>query len=113
MLALDILEERKIAEAVAQGEMSGQPGEGRPLDLAEDALVPEELRMASRILKNAGFVPPEVEILAGIAELERVVLDQSVDDDTRARAVKKLALLRTRIENSYREKVLARMARSV
>ena len=111
MLALDILAERKIAEAIARGELSGLPGEGRPLDLGEDPLVPEELRMAFRILKNAGFVPPEVEAMAGIAELERVVLDQSVGDAARARAGKKLAMLRTRIEIGYREKVLARMGR--
>ena len=36
------------------------PGAGRPLDLDdEDALVPEELRMAHRILKNANVPLPE------------------------------------------------------
>ena len=54
MFALEWIAERKIAEAVSQGELDGLPGAGRPLDLDEDALVPEELRMAHRILKNAG-----------------------------------------------------------
>ena len=53
MLALDIIAQRRIDEAAARGELQGLPGEGAPLDLYEDPLVPEEMRMAKRILKNA------------------------------------------------------------
>lgn len=53
MHALTIIAENRIAEAVARGELQGLPGEGHPLDLYEDPLVPEELKMAKRILKNA------------------------------------------------------------
>ena len=45
------------------------PGSGRPLELDDDRLVPEELRVAWRILKNAGFVPPEIEALRDIDAL--------------------------------------------
>jgi hypothetical protein len=55
VLALEILAEKKIAEAAERGELDGLPGAGRPLDLEDDALVPEEMRMARRILKNSGF----------------------------------------------------------
>ena len=55
MLVLELLAEKKIAEAVERGELDDLPGAGRPLALDDDALVPEELRMANRILKNAGF----------------------------------------------------------
>ena len=61
---LDFLVEKKLEEAVSRGELANLPGEGRPLALDDDALVPEELRAAYRILKNAGYVPPEVEALA-------------------------------------------------
>ena len=101
---LDFLAERKIAEAVSRGEFDDLPGVGRPLDLADDALVPEELRLAYRILKNAGFVPPEVEALNEIAELERY----AVGDAT---AVKKLALLKARVEARYYDKAIARLGR--
>lgn len=57
MLALELLAERKIAEAVSRGEFDDLPGTGRPLDLADDPLVPEDLRVANRILKNAGLSP--------------------------------------------------------
>jgi len=101
---LEFIAEQRIAEAIAKGELDGLPGTGRPLDLEDDALIPEELRLAYRILKNAGYVPPEVETLNEIAELERLALDGG-----NARAVKKLALLKARIESGYYAKALARL----
>jgi hypothetical protein len=53
VLALQLIAERRIDEAVERGELQGLPGEGAPLDLYEDPLVPEEMKMAKRILKNA------------------------------------------------------------
>src|SRR5262245_38639157 len=108
---LDFLAERRITEAVSRGELDGLPGAGRPLELDDDALVPEELRAAYRILKNAGFVPPEVQTLNDIATLERFVNQQEVDAAARAKAVRKLALLRTRIESAYYDKALAKLGR--
>jgi hypothetical protein len=61
MFAFELIAERKIEEALARGEFDGLPGEGRPLDLDDDALVPEDLRMAYRILKNAGYAPQKVQ----------------------------------------------------
>src|SRR5687768_11778665 len=60
---LDFVAEQKIAEAVSKGELDDLPGSGRPLHLDEDPLVPQEVRLAYRILKNAGFVPAEVQSL--------------------------------------------------
>ena len=101
---LDFLVEQKIREAQACGEFDDLPGAGQPLDLSDDALIPEELRLAYRILKNAGFVPPEVEALNEIAQLERIAMGD-------ATAVKKLALLKARVEAGYYEKAVARLAR--
>jgi hypothetical protein len=67
---LAALVERRLEEAAARGELSNLPGEGRPLALDDDALVPPELRVAYRIVKNAGFVPPE---LADIAEVQQLI----------------------------------------
>ena len=107
---LDFLVEQRLEEAVSRGELENLPGEGRPLELHDDPLVPEELRVAYRILKNAGFVPPEVEAVKDIAALERLVAETG-DDALRTRAAKKLALLKTRIEAVYYEKALAKLAR--
>jgi hypothetical protein len=99
MTAFDLLAERKIAEAIARGELEGLPGEGRPLDLGDDALVAEDLRLAWRILKNAGLVPPEVEALKEISDLERC-LDGLVEGEVRTAALRKLDLLRLRLAHS-------------
>ena len=88
MLALELLAERKIAEAVSRGEFDALPGAGRPLDLEDDALVPEELRMAYRILKNAGFTPKEVP----------------------EKGERKLSLLNARIEARYFGRVVRKLS---
>jgi hypothetical protein len=61
--AFDRIAEERIARAVAAGEFERLPGSGRPLDLGDDLLVPPEVRMGNRILKNAGCLPPELERL--------------------------------------------------
>ena len=45
----DEIAERKIAEAMERGEFQDLPGTGQPLDLTDDALIPEDLRVAYRI----------------------------------------------------------------
>ena len=121
MLALDLLAERKIAEALARGELQNLPGEGCPLDLTDDPMVPEELRIAYRILKNAGYIPPEVESLNELRELERM-LDDVPEGEVRRQALLRLDLLRARLDarkanhggaalRDYRDTLLNRLAR--
>jgi hypothetical protein len=102
---LDFLAEKKLAEAVSRGELDDLPGQGQPLDLEEDPLIPEDLRLAFRILKNAGYVPPEVQQVNEVAELERLVAAGNAD----SKAARKLALLKTRIESAYYDKALRRL----
>ena len=65
----------RIAEAAAKGEFDNLLGAGKPLELDDDSHVPEEERAAYRLLKNSGFVPPELaeisEINALLAQIER------------------------------------------
>ncbi|SDQ62196.1 protein of unknown function [Paraburkholderia fungorum] len=70
MKLLDALVEQRIAAAAARGEFEDVPGTAalRPQD--DDALVPEEVRIANRILKNAGFLPPAVEQLRALRDLQ-------------------------------------------
>jgi hypothetical protein len=70
---LDALAERRIAEAQARGELSGLPGEGEPLPPEDNALVPEELRAAYRLLKNAGCLPGELQATAELREIEALL----------------------------------------
>ena len=53
--ALLYLAERRIEEAIARGEFDDLPGAGRPLELHEpDPALPAELRLACRLIRNAG-----------------------------------------------------------
>ena len=70
MKLLDALVEQRIAAAAARGELDDLRGVGAPLELDDDLLVPEEVRIAHRILKSAGFVPPAVEQLRALRDLE-------------------------------------------
>lgn len=88
---LEFIAEQRIAEAIANGELDDLPGAGLPLDLDDDALIPEDLRLAHRSLKNAGYLPPELETLNEIAQLERTAIGD-------ATAVEKLAVLKAKIE---------------
>lgn len=91
--------EQRILEAAQRGDFDDLPGAGQPLDLDDDRLVPEELRMAYRVLKNAGFVPPEVQTRNEIGALERLI--QSLDDgEQRAVATRKLRLLRMQLDST-------------
>ena len=94
---LDLLAEQKIAAAIGAGELDGLPGEGQPLALDDDPLVPEDVRVAYRILRNAGFVPPEVADARERVEL-RALIARLDDDDGRRRAAARLALLELRRE---------------
>jgi hypothetical protein len=96
-----LLVEQRIAEAIARGEFDDLPGAGKPLDLDDDPLVPEEERVALRIMKNAGCVPPEVE---RFAEIERLLATLGVDPEgdadsaVRARAARRLRVLAMQLE---------------
>jgi hypothetical protein len=111
MLTLELLAERKIQEALERGELDDLPGAGRPLELDDDPLVPEELRLAYRILKNAGFVPPELGELNELAQLERLLAAGEADIEAHAKALRRLALLRTRVEARYYRQVLGKLRR--
>ena len=67
-----IVEER-IREAQRKGEFDNLEGSGKPLDLAADQTVAEELRLAYKILKNADCLPPEVELKKEIRQTEELL----------------------------------------
>lgn len=123
MWLIDQIAEARIAEAMERGEFDNLEGAGRPLELDDDTLVPEGLRVAYRILKNAGFLPEEVLIRKEIQQVEDLL--RRVDEPgERCRALKRLDVLMMRlsmarggreslrIEAAYLEKVRRRFADS-
>ena len=95
--ALEIIARERIDRAVDRGEFRGLPGEGKPIDFSEEALVPKDQRMAYRVLKNAGMVPQGLRTRMQIQTLELRL--QTVEcEHTRAELVAQIALLRTMLE---------------
>jgi len=85
-----IIEER-IRKAQDDGEFENLPGSGKPLIL-EDVTVPEELRLAYKILKNADCLPPEIELKNEIAHLETALAGMP-ETAEKYRAMKRLNFL--------------------
>ncbi len=76
---------RKLAESEASGELRHARSWGKPLDLGDGYdETPAELRMGMKILKDAGVVPPEVELMRDIETLRRSL--EGAGDDAAARA---------------------------
>ena len=98
MKLLDALVEQRIAAAAARGEFDDLPGARAPLALDDDLLVPEEVRIANRILKNAGFVPPAVEQLRALCDL-RDEPDAAGDNAARCRLRARMLALDMALES--------------
>lgn len=92
LAAIRLIAERKISEAIQKGSLQVTAWRNRPLPVTNDHLVPEELRMAHKILKNAGYLPPEIQTKKQIQQLEDL-LASCEDEHTRIKQMKKLNYL--------------------
>ncbi len=86
-----IIEER-ILVSQKRGEFENLPGHGKPLDLDDDSHIPEELRLAYKILKNADCTPPEIELKKEIVKTEDLLANMG-DTKEKYRLIKKLNFL--------------------
>lgn len=120
MYLLDRLAEKRITEAAERGELDNLAGQGEPLDLDDDSLVPEELRSAYRLLRNAGYVPPEISLRREISNIEQLIATAASQEDRSALQGRLRALmLRLRLygrdtlslhtEREYFERLSARL----
>jgi DnaJ homologue, subfamily C, member 28, conserved domain len=90
--AIRLIAERKISEAIQQGQLNIESWRNRPLPMTSDHMIPEELRMAYKVLKNAGYLPPEIETKKEIQQLEDL-LSACEDEQIRVKQIKKLNYL--------------------
>ncbi len=120
MFLLEIIAEERIREAMARGEFENLPGAGKPLRLEDDAMVPEDLRVAYKILRNAGCIPPELELRKEILTL-RDLLRTIEDADDKRNKIRELncKLLKLNVKGrravnldefpEYRERILGKL----
>ena len=76
--------EQRIQEAMQRGEFDDLPGYGKPVAPSDDSMVPEDLRLAYKMLRDAGYLPPEMSLQAEIRSLQDL-LDRIDDEDDRNR----------------------------
>lgn len=93
---LAFIAERRIEEAIHDGDFNNIPGMGKPLALQDDSDVPEDLRMAYKILHNAGYIPQEILDRKEISRLADM-LEQDVDEQEQVKRIQKLNFLLTRL----------------
>ncbi len=54
--------ETKILEGIEEGKFDNLEGMGKPLNLGEDSSLPLDVRMANKVLKNAGVLPEWIQV---------------------------------------------------
>lgn len=83
----DRIVEALIRDAQERGEFDHLPGKGKPIDLDEYFQMPEDVRMAQSLLKNAGMTAPEIQLLKEISELRQLLT--SLMDEKKKQEVQK------------------------
>jgi len=117
-----IVEER-IRQAQKNGDFEDLPGAGKPLQLEETGHIPEDLRLAYKMLKNADCIPPELAIKKEIVSTE-ALLEQMTDTQLKYKTLKKLNYLIMKLNTlrksaivfelpqKYEERVADRLSRN-
>lgn len=105
MELIDQWAERYIIDAQQKGELDNLPRSGKPLELDDDSLVPPDLRAGYRLLRNAGYLPVELQdrqealtIVELLSQLEVEAQYTLLDNYQNLR--KRLALLELRLRQA-------------
>jgi hypothetical protein len=97
MDSLYIIAEQKIAQAMQEKDFNSPKWKNKPLPLDDDRFVPEDLKMAYKILKNSGYLPPEIEARKEVKKLEDLIA-RTEDEHERLKQMKKLNVLLMKID---------------
>jgi len=100
MWLLDLWAERHILDAQAKGELDNLPGQGQPLELDDDSAVSAELRTGFRLLKNAGYLPAELEDRKEALNIARLLQGIDSEHPDYAELGKRMALLEHRLRQA-------------
>ena len=93
--------ESRIKKAQEEGAFEDLPGSGQPLCLDDDRHIPEDLRLAHKVLKNADCLPPQIQLRKEIRATEDLLAGMT-DTVQKYRTIKKLNFLILRL-NAMRD----------
>jgi hypothetical protein len=88
-MSLEKLVEQMIREAMEEGEFDDLEGTGKPVDLSAYFATPEEFRAGHSVMKNAGVLPEEMQLLKEAHSL-RQELEQCDTEEERHKLKKSL-----------------------
>lgn len=100
MWLLDQWAERHISDAQKRGELDHLRGSGEPLVLDDDSHIPTELRAGYRLLKNAGCLPPELELRREAVGLYDLIKGIQKDDPRHAEMSRQLTLIEFKLRQA-------------
>ena len=84
-LAVQRIVEEKVRQAQRDGLFDDLPGKGKPIKLDDDSRIDPSLRACYRILKNAGILPPEMQLRREITSLRQML--EQVQNEEEARGL--------------------------
>ena len=97
MSILHNLAERRILEAIREGALDDLALRGQPIPREDLSGVPEELRMGYKILKNAGYLPEELQLKKEVLALQDM-LQACTSAEEQEETRRKLTLRRLHFE---------------
>lgn len=92
-----IIEER-IKKAQADGAFDNLEGHGKPFVLEQGHPASDDCRLAYKILKNAGFLPPEIELKKKISQAELLLAATDTASCEHREITRKLNYLLTKLD---------------
>lgn len=98
MDAIAFVAERKIEQALEEGQLDNLPGMGRPLGIEDVSHLPPELRMAYTILKNGGYIEKTPE--AGNIVSTRELLERCPDEGQTYGKMQRLKVMLGRVKRA-------------
>jgi hypothetical protein len=97
MDSLSLIAEQKIAQAMQERDFNSPKWKNKPLPLDDDRFVPDDLKMAYKVLKMSGYLPPEIEDRMEVKKLEDLIACTE-DEHERLKQMKKLNVLLIKID---------------
>ncbi len=94
---LSFIAEQKITQAMQEQDFNSPKWKNKPLPLDDDRFVPDDLKMAYKVMKMGGYLPPEIEERKEIKKLEDLIA-ATEDEHERLQQMKKLNVLLMKID---------------
>ena len=97
--------EQRIKKAQKKGDFDNLPGSGKPMVIENDIFIPEDLKLAYKILKNADCLPPEIKLKKEINKAHEL-LEGMEETKEKYRLLKKLNFLIMKLNSCRKSSIM-------